>query len=252
MSESPVIDLKNVLYRWPGAPLPCLDIAEFTVAPGERVFLHGPSGSGKSTLLALLGGVLTPERGVVSVHGTDFARTHAAVRDRLRGDHTGILFQQFNLLPYLSVLDNVLLPCRFSARRLMRAASGQSGQPGQPGQSDQSAVKDAQRLLHSLGMAAALWGAKAARLSVGEQQRVAAARALIGRPELVIADEPTSALDAARQEEFIRLLMDECAAAGSALIFVSHDMRLAPLFSRSVSIDAINRAGAPAVPEPAA
>ena len=240
MNDLPVILLENAVYRWPGVAMPCLDIARFAVAPGEQVFLHGPSGSGKSTLLALLGGVLAPAAGVVRVFGADFAHTSPAARDRIRGDHIGMLFQQFNLVPYLSVLDNVLLPCRFSARRLTRAGGGRR------------VVDQAQRLLLGLGMQAAVWPAQAAHLSVGQQQRVAAARALIGRPELVIADEPTSALDAARQDGFIRLLMQECAAAGATLLFVSHDLRLAPLFSRSVAIDSINRAGVPVLPEIAA
>jgi len=230
MADAPVIHLEDVRYRWRGAVAPCLTIASFTVAPGEQVFLHGPSGSGKSTLLSLLGGVLVPEAGRAEVLGNDLARTPAARRDRLRGDHIGVLFQQFNLVPYLSVLENVLLPCRFSARRRARAAEG----------ADIEAT--ATRLLQGLGLDASLWQQEAARLSVGQQQRVAAARALIGRPEIVIADEPTSALDAARQEEFISLMLRECAAAKSTLLFVSHDMRLASLFTRVVALADINAA----------
>lgn len=228
MADAPAIRLENVRYRWGGAVAPCLTIASFTVAPGEQVFLHGASGSGKSTLLSLLGGVLAPEAGRVEVLGNDLARMPAARRDRLRGDHIGILFQQFNLVPYLSVVENVLLPCRFSARRRARAAAGAGVEA------------TATRLLAGLGLEAGVWQQEAARLSVGQQQRVAAARALIGRPEIVIADEPTSALDAARQEEFISLMLRECAAAKATVLFVSHDMRLAPQFGRTVALGEIN------------
>ena len=240
MAANPVIHLADVRYAWPGAPVPCLTIASFTVAPGEQVFLHGPSGSGKSTLLSLLGGVLVPQQGRVEVLGHDLARTPAARRDQLRGDHVGMLFQQFNLVPYLSVLENVLLPCRFSARRRARAAEGTS------------AEATAERLLQGLGLDASLWQQEAARLSVGQQQRVAAARALIGRPEIIIADEPTSALDAARQEEFISLMLRECAAAQATLLFVSHDMRLASLFGRVVALADLNAALGAAKPAEAA
>lgn len=228
MAANPVIHLADVRYAWPGAAAPCLAIASFAVAAGEQVFLHGPSGSGKSTLLSLLGGVLVPQQGSVQVLGHDLARTPAARRDQLRGDHVGMLFQQFNLVPYLSVLENVLLPCRFSARRRARAAEGACAEATATG------------LLQGLGLDASLWQQEAARLSVGQQQRVAAARALIGRPEIIIADEPTSALDAARQEEFISLMLRECAAAQATLLFVSHDMRLASLFGRVVALADLN------------
>jgi putative ABC transport system ATP-binding protein len=131
----------------------------------------------------------------------------------------GVVFQQFNLLPYLTVLDNVLLPCRFSALRASRCVGGPAAA--------------AQALLQRSGLPAALWPRRADALSVGQQQRVAAARALIGGPELVIADEPTSALDAALRDDFMALLMDACAAAGSTLIFVSHDERLAARFDEA-------------------
>ncbi|MES1162446.1 MAG: ATP-binding cassette domain-containing protein, partial [Rhizobacter sp.] len=148
-----------------------------------------------------------------------------------RADHVGYIFQQFNLLPYLSVIDNVLLPCRFSALRAQRA-----GVPH----------RAAESLLARVGLAQALWSRPAAQLSVGQQQRVAAARALIGTPELVIADEPTSALDAPLRDGFMDLLLGECRAAGSTLVFVSHDERLAARFDRRLSLPEINRAATPA------
>ena len=222
--------ITDLVYRWPRQAAACLDIPRFELAPGERVFLHGPSGSGKSTLLGLLGGVAVPQAGRIELLGQDLAQLGSHARDRFRADHTGFLFQQFNLLPWLSALDNVLLPCTFSARRKARA------------EPDPRAA--ATTLLAQLDLDPALWNKPAAELSVGQQQRVAAARALIGRPEILIADEPTSALDAERQQIFIDLLLRESASVGASLIFVSHDRRLAAHFDRTVALDEINHAAA--------
>ena len=230
MSAS-VLSLENLLFRWPGEASACLDIAQFAVAANEQVFIHGDSGSGKSTLLNLIAGVLTPQRGKIVALAQPLSALSASARDRFRVDHIGLIFQQFNLIPYLSVLDNVLLPCRFSRRRRERA-----------GGSARSAAHSAATLLQHLDLDASLWQRQATQLSVGQQQRVAAARALIGRPEIVIADEPTSALDAARQEGFLTLLRQECAAANAALLFVSHDLRLAGAFDRRIELSDINRA----------
>lgn len=225
MSAS-AIRVVDLVFRWPRQSSPCLDIPSFDIASGERVFLHGPSGSGKSTLLGLLGGIAVPERGAIALHEQDLTRMSGRDRDRLRADSIGFVFQQFNLLPWLSAFDNVLLPCTFSSRRKQRAGNVKS---------------EAERLLIHLDLTPDLWSKPAAELSVGQQQRVAAARALIGRPEILIADEPTSALDAPRQQAFVDLLLAETAAAGAALLFVSHDARLAEHFDRHVALSAINR-----------
>lgn len=227
------VAIDNVRFGWRGTTDACLDIQHFSVAQGERVFLHGPSGSGKSTLLAILAGVLVPQAGTVQIGATDVGHLPAGRRDRFRADHVGFLFQQFNLLPYLSVLDNVLLPCRFSLRRRMRAEAT----------SGASARDEAQRLLSRMDISPALHRRPIGELSVGQQQRVAAARALIGRPDVLIADEPTSALDAANQHSFLDLVLAECAFP-SALIMVSHDLRLAGPFDRCVDMPALNRARA--------
>ena len=195
MIASPALRIADMSFAWPTQAAPCLDIAAFELASGERVFLHGPSGSGKSTLLALLGGVALPQRGNIEVLGHELSKLSASARDALRADHVGFLFQQFNLLPWLPALDNVLLPCAFSARR--RAQTNSAGSP----------LREAERLLAQLDLDRSLWHQSAGSLSVGQQQRVAAARALIGRPEIVIADEPTSALDAERQQAFVDLLL---------------------------------------------
>jgi putative ABC transport system ATP-binding protein len=234
-----VLSVRGLRIAWPGSRADCLDIESFDVAPGETVFVHGPSGCGKSTLLALLAGVLLPRQGQVLLAGRDWQSLGRAGRDRWRVDHVGYIFQQFNLLPYLSVRDNVLLPCRFSASR-RAAAAAQGG----------SARAEAERWLAAMGLAPALCARTPGTLSVGQQQRVAAARALIGAPALVIADEPTSALDEALRNTFVDLLMRACAQANSALVFVSHDQRIAQRFGRQVALPQINRAAR--VAEPAA
>ena len=223
-----VVSLRDLRFRWPTAIRDLLAIERFCIAAGESVFLEGPSGSGKTTLLELIAGVLTPGGGTVELLGTELSRQSPGRRDRLRADHIGVVFQMFNLVPYLSVVDNVLLPTRFSRRRAERAGRG-SG--------DMTA--EALRLLEALGLDAATCRARdVTELSVGQQQRVAVARGLIGRPELVIADEPTSALDAGARDDFLALLEAECGEAGAALLFVSHDASLAHRFDRRVSMDA--------------
>jgi len=230
----PLIALSHLGFSWPGQP-ELLDIAEFHLNRGESLFLKGPSGSGKTTLLGLLGGVQKPARGSIRLLGTDLGALSASARDRFRVDHTGYIFQQFNLLPFLSVRENVELPCRFSRLRAERARQ-------RHGSVDQAAAA----LLAHLGLREELLERRADALSIGQQQRVAAARALIGQPELVIADEPTSALDTDSREAFLDLLFAECRDAGSSLLFVSHDQSLARLFDRSLSLAELNRAARPA------
>lgn len=210
-----VVDAKDLRFRWPGAVEDTLALPALRIDVGEQVFLRGASGSGKSTLLSLLAGVLPPQAGRLQVLGQDLAVLRSAARDRLRADHLGVIFQQFNLLPWLSAHDNVTLALRFSARRRAQAVAGEAG-----------------HLLGEMGLPEALWRRPAAQLSVGQQQRVAAARALIGRPALILADEPTSALDEETRDAFMVLLQQCCVQAGSALVFVSHDARLAQRFAR--------------------
>jgi putative ABC transport system ATP-binding protein len=224
--------VEGLRFAWPGQPA-CLDVPRLDIAAGDTVFLHGPSGSGKSTLLSLLAGITVAQAGAVVVAGQDLGALPARRRDGFRADHIGIIFQQFNLVPYLSARDNVLLPCRFSALRTRQSRSGGAG-----------IGEEAARLLLRLGIGESLHARPAATLSVGEQQRVAAARALIGRPTLLIADEPTSALDERNAHDFLDLVLSECAAS-CALLLVSHDLRLAPRFGRSVAMADLNHVTPP-------
>lgn len=229
--DAPAVCLEQVRFRWPGAREDTLDIDGFSMRRGERVFISGPSGSGKSTLLGLVAGILAPTAGSVIVSGSPLHNMTGPRRDKFRGDHIGFIFQQFNLVPYLSIVENVLIPCHFSPLRLKRAVRG--------GRTPEQAAGE---LLRRLDLAPSLWGRAVSRLSIGQQQRVAAARALMGQPELLIADEPTSALDADRRESFLRLLLEECENLGAALLFVSHDAALAGNFPRIVHMAECNRA----------
>jgi putative ABC transport system ATP-binding protein len=224
------IHLEGVVFRWSDRNPFVLQIEEFSVPRGERIFVHGPSGSGKSTLLSLIGGVVTPHQGGVSVLGQNINRLSGPQRDAFRADHIGFVFQLFNLIPYLSVVDNVTLPCAFSRHRRLKASGG-----------GRSPRDEALRLLDRLNLAdEALLMRRATDLSVGQQQRVAVARALIGSPEIVIADEPTSALDTDLRRAFLELLMSECRDGGTTLIFVSHDLMLRGLFDRAIPLTEIS------------
>ena len=226
--DAPAIEVRDLLFAWPRKP-PLLDVPSLRILRGERVFLRGPSGSGKSTLLGLVGGVLVPQRGSVRLLGTDLATLSPGARDRFRGEHLGFIFQMFNLIPYLGVLENVLLPAQFSPARAARVPGGDLAAEGR-------------RLLAALGLGSPdLLGRPVTELSIGQQQRVAAARALLGGPEILVADEPTSALDHAARGQFLQLLMDECRAQGATLLFVSHDTSLGPLFDRVLSLAELDR-----------
>lgn len=223
---SGIIRIEKLQYRWPKQDFNLLEIDHFEVNQGESLFLMGASGSGKSTLLSLLGGVIVPQKGSIEILGEDITLLRPSDRDKFRADHMGYIFQQFNLVPYLSVIDNTTLPCRFSEKRFHNCS-----------QNGMHPNEEAKRILDHLGITGKDNLHKpVTELSVGQQQRVAAARALIGAPEILIADEPTSSLDADAQEAFIQLLFQECKAQNTTLVFVSHDTRFATLFDRSMKL----------------
>ncbi|MDF1768587.1 ATP-binding cassette domain-containing protein [Maricaulis sp.] len=227
----PAIAITNLRFAWPGSP-DLLAIDEFKLAAAESLFLAGASGSGKSTLLGLIAGITPANTGEISVLGEHMDPARAARRDAIRASQLGVIFQLFNLVPYLTPLENVLLPLRFSPERASRLRDA-----------GLCPHQEAHRLLDVLGLDGDGLDRASTALSVGQQQRVAAARALLGRPGLVIADEPTSALDHDTRDAFLSLLTTECQASGAALLFVSHDRSLAARFDRSVELDVINKAG---------
>jgi len=228
----PIVQLDQVKFTWPGKSQPVLDIDEFAIAQGERVFLRGPSGSGKTTLLSLIAAVMSPQSGDITVDNVSLNTLKKGQRDQFRVDRMGLVFQQFNLLPFLSVRDNVQLPCHFSRLRRDRAM-----------QNNQSLNSETDRLLNAMHLPPEdVINSPVTQLSVGQQQRVAVARALIGQPPLIIADEPTSALDKDTQLAFLELLFREVESAACTLLFVSHDTSLSDAFDRSIDLREINRA----------
>lgn len=228
LSDSdPILNLNDVRYRWPGRASFGLRVPDLTLAKSETVLLLGESGSGKSTLLSLICGTIIAASGCVCVAGTDIAALSAGKRDRFRAEQIGLIFQQFNLLPFASVQDNILLPLKFAPERRKRLADP---------------TAEATRLCRDLGLPDGVMSANAGTLSVGQQQRVAAARALIGMPPLIIADEPTSSLDAATQATFLELLFAQSRAHDTTLLMVSHDARLSNQFDRVIHMADIAQA----------
>ena len=220
------IELKGVNFAHAETPeKPVLNIANWTLAAGEQVFVHGPSGSGKSTLLNLVSGLLECREGQVSVLGERLDTMNSRQRDHFRANHIGYVFQRFNLIPYLSAIDNIELAKSFSARRARHATS-----------------EETESLLHSLKIEASEWTKPASQLSTGQQQRVAIARALVNRPEILIADEPTSSLDHENRDNFMSVLMPIVAEHNMTLLFVSHDLALADYFPRVQALKDISTA----------
>jgi putative ABC transport system ATP-binding protein len=232
MSTDNVLELRDVKFGYETSQT-LIHIDAFQISRGESVFLRGPSGSGKSTLLGLIGGVLQPKHGEISICGTDITPLSSSRRDKMRADHLGIIFQQLNLLPYLNILQNVTLPCRFSALRASRAGTENTNE-----------TETARALICELGLDESLLSRKVGHLSIGQQQRVAVARALIGGPDLIIADEPTSALDSDNRDRFIELLNTQRQRYGCSLLFVSHDLSLAKHFDKSIDLMSINKGAA--------
>jgi putative ABC transport system ATP-binding protein len=219
------IKLHNLNYTFQGSSLPVLSIPAWQVARNERVFLQGESGSGKSTLLGLLAGLQLPSLGEVEILGARMSALGAGKRDRFRAKHLGVVFQQFNLIPYLSALENVLLAAQF-------------------GTSDRRGARQrAIELLESVNLPSSLHDRKAAALSIGQQQRVAIVRALINEPSLLLVDEPTSALDHNNRDAFLALLFDILADMDCAMVFVSHDPTIGRLFDKHVRLAELNQVG---------
>ncbi len=222
--STPVIELEQVRksFVMPGGErVPVLDIDAFAVADREQCALTGQSGSGKSTLLHVISGIMRPDGGRVVVDGHDLTRLGEAATDRLRADTLGLVFQQFNLLPGFTALENVLVAMSFG-----------SGRPSRPRAAD---------LLASVGLSHRLHH-RPGELSIGQQQRVAVARALANRPRVILADEPTASIDTAHQDQVIELLKSTCAEQGVALLVVTHSPEVAARFPKRLRLEDFNRA----------
>lgn len=219
-----LISAKRIRFRYPNAKKEALDIDTWQVRKGQHTFIQGKSGSGKSTLLNLLAGVYKAQAGTLEVLGQDLSTLSNSKLDKFRADHIGVVFQQMNLVPYLSVLENIQLAGHFTSKKALAKQA------------------EVSQLLEQLQLPADLVKRKASELSLGQQQRVAIARALINKPEIIIADEPTSALDADARDAFIDILLTTANNYGSSILFVSHDLALAQKFHQTVRLESLNKA----------
>jgi putative ABC transport system ATP-binding protein len=213
------LELRQIEFAWPNQTKPLFVIPELSLQQGQTLFIGGPSGSGKSSLLSLIAGIQLPRKGSCQVLGTSLKQLSASERDRFRGEHLGLIFQQFNLLPFLTVEENIELPSKLFASRLQKST-----------QLFGSVKRHIDTLCNALHLQPSLRRRQARLLSVGEQQRVAAARALLGCPALIVADEPTSALDEDNKLDFLNLLLSTASAQNTSVVTVSHDMRIASNF----------------------
>jgi putative ABC transport system ATP-binding protein len=215
------IDIRDLQFRYNQKQQQVCCIPQLKVDIGERVFIRGASGSGKSTLLNLLAGVLVPQRGEITILGKALSPLSATQRDRFRGKHIGVVFQQFNLIPFLDVLQNLKAAAYFGRGNIR----------------DVQDILD--ELLPQLSLPREIVHQNASQLSVGQQQRIAIARAFVNQPEILLVDEPTSALDANARDGFIASLMALCEKTNTTLLFVSHDMSLQNYFTRVLEINDI-------------
>ena len=223
MDES-IIKIDSVRFYWSKKSNFKIFVPNLEIKKGEKVLLLGESGSGKTTLLSLMCGFLNPFSGNISINGNTINQLSSKTRDEYRADNIGIIFQQFNLLPYANVVDNVLLPLYFSKVRSSNVSNKK---------------EKVIELFKQLRLPDDIAQFRASSLSMGQQQRVAVARALIGNPSLIIADEPTSSLDADAQKIFLNLMFEQISENNSTLLMVSHDKSLSNQFDRLIDINEI-------------
>lgn len=225
-SNTNVVDINNAVFTYPeDQNRIVINIDKWQIQESEHVFIHGPSGSGKSTLLNLVSGILCPDSGAVSIINKPLNKMSPSQRDAYRAANIGYVFQRFNLIPYLSSIDNI---------RLARHLAG--------GVNDSLSDSEVEVLLSELNISAQQWNKPVRTLSVGQQQRIAIARAMVNKPGLLIADEATSSLDQKNRDTFMSILMKMANANAITLLFVSHDLSLKKYFSRVESMTEINQA----------
>jgi putative ABC transport system ATP-binding protein len=218
-----MLELTDVLKSFSqpdGTKLPILDIEHFQVDAGEQVVIMGRSGCGKTTMLHVIAGISSPDSGMVMLDGWDVPLMPEAERDRFRAQRIGYVFQTFNLLPGFTALENVLVSMRFAGRRTDRERATQ--------------------LLERVGLGHRTTH-KPPMLSVGEQQRVAVARALANQPKLLLADEPTANVDSGHQQQIVDLLRGACREENVALVLVTHTPEVADQFERVEHLEKFNR-----------
>jgi putative ABC transport system ATP-binding protein len=219
-----IIEINNIKFSYePNSEKHIVNIIDLCVKEGEQLFIYGPSGSGKSTLLNLICGLHLANSGNINVLGKSLHNMSSRQRDKHRATNIGYIFQQFNLIEYLHAIDNIKLARHFSANSAVSNIDTE--------------IED---ILTSLHLDKKDWYRPVNQLSVGQQQRVGIARALINKPKLIIADEPTSSLDQAARDSFIALLLSLCEKHASTLLFVSHDMSLRKHFSSSIALSDVN------------
>lgn len=213
-------DIEKSFSQPDGERLPILDLPRLSLAAGEQVAVMGTSGCGKTTLLHIIAGITRPDRGTVRVAGVEITQLSEPARDRFRAEHLGYVFQTFNLLAPFTALENVLLGMSFAGRAVDRAR--------------------ARTLLERVGLGHRLTH-RPAMMSVGEQQRVAVARALANRPRLLLADEPTANVDTRHQQQIVDLLREACREEEVSLVLVTHEPEVAGQFARVEHLDQLNR-----------
>tara|TARA_R110002167_G_scaffold130523_2_gene314003 strand:+ start:991 stop:1713 length:723 start_codon:yes stop_codon:yes gene_type:complete len=222
--QSLAIDIKGLYHSYSKSNDALgIVIPRWSLRRAERIFLYGESGSGKTTLLNLLAGVLNPTKGEIQLLEEEFSSLASRRKDRFRAQHIGVVFQQFNLIPYLSVLKNIQIAAYFAGNTKSQV---------------EQTVSD---ILLKLKLSPDVLQRPAGALSVGQQQRVAIARALINAPEILLVDEPTSALDAAARDAFMEILIEICQLTTTTLVFVSHDMYLQRFFDASVEMSSLQK-----------
>ena len=221
---STFIQVSNLKFSFPNTNKQLLNIVDLNINQGEKIFLHGPSGCGKSTFLEIVSGVLSFNQGDVVIGENSLVKMSPRQKDQFRSKNIGYIFQNFNLLPYLNIFENITLPLHLNGK-IKNIKNIQS---------------EVEAICKKLGIAELL-NQNVAQLSVGQQQRVAVARALVSQPQLILADEPTSALDFDHRDKFLKLLFEICSEKKITLIFVSHDHSLKTLFDRAIAFNDINQ-----------
>ena len=222
--DDSIVKIESLRFQWSKNNNFKIFVPKLEVGRGKKVLFLGESGSGKTTLLSLICGFLEPLSGSISINDKIISNLTSTNKDAYRSDNIGIIFQQFNLLPYANVIDNIILPLYFSKQRSKKV---------------ENKINAAMTLCDQLRLPESILNQKASNLSVGQQQRVAVARALIGSPSIIVADEPTSSLDTEAQELFLDLMFDQISKNSSTLLMVSHDKSLTNYFDQVIDINEI-------------